>query len=86
MSNIGWSSNPEYEKLVNDVHMEALRDRTVKIEIPMIDKVNERPWDMARAFIDLHERLAMLDFCENHIIVDYDGSLDVKPEFVVDAV
>ncbi len=50
-----------------------------------IDKIQERPWDMARAFIDLNERLAHLAFCQNHIIVDYIENPDdlVQPDHVV---
>ena len=35
---IGHTNNPEYEKLKNDQTMEALRDRTVKIDIPYLLK------------------------------------------------
>lgn len=35
---IGHTNNPEYEKLKNDKTMEALRDRTVKIDIPYLLK------------------------------------------------
>lgn len=31
---VGHTSNPEYEKLKQDPMMEALRDRTVKVELP----------------------------------------------------
>lgn len=31
---IPYSSNPEYEKLINDKHMELLRDRTVEVRLP----------------------------------------------------
>lgn len=33
---IGHTNNPEYEKLKNDKTMEALRDRTVKIDVPYL--------------------------------------------------
>jgi serine protein kinase len=33
---IGHTNNPEYEKLKNDTTMEALRDRTVKIDVPYL--------------------------------------------------
>jgi serine protein kinase len=33
---IGHTNNPEYEKLKNDQTMEALRDRTVKIDVPYL--------------------------------------------------
>lgn len=29
-----WKSNPEFEKLSNHHYMEALRDRTIRIEVP----------------------------------------------------
>lgn len=33
---VGHTNNPEYEKLKNDPTMEALRDRTVKIDVPYL--------------------------------------------------
>jgi serine protein kinase len=38
---IGHTNEAEYKKLVNNEFMEALRDRTVKIDIPYITKWNE---------------------------------------------
>jgi serine protein kinase len=38
---IGHTNEPEYRKLQNNEFMEALRDRTVKIDIPYITKWNE---------------------------------------------
>jgi len=38
---IGHTNEPEYQKLLNNEYMEALRDRTVKIDIPYITKWNE---------------------------------------------
>ncbi len=38
---IGHTNEPEYKKLQNNEFMEALRDRTVKIDIPYITKLNE---------------------------------------------
>ena len=38
---IGHTNNPEYEKLKNDQTMEALRDRTVKIDVPYLLKVSD---------------------------------------------
>lgn len=35
---IGHSNNPEYEKLKSDKTMEALRDRTVKVDVPYLDR------------------------------------------------
>jgi serine protein kinase len=38
---VGHSNNPEYEKLKNDQTMEALRDRTVKIDVPYLLRWSE---------------------------------------------
>jgi serine protein kinase len=38
---IGHTNEPEYRKLLDNEYMEALRDRTVKIDIPYITKWNE---------------------------------------------
>jgi len=38
---IGHTNEPEYRKLVDNEYMEALRDRTVKIDIPYITKYQE---------------------------------------------
>lgn len=38
---IGHTNEPEYRKLLNNEYMEALRDRTVKIDIPYITKYSE---------------------------------------------
>jgi serine protein kinase len=38
---IGHTNEPEYKKLENNEFMEALRDRTVKIDIPYITKLGE---------------------------------------------
>src|SRR5207237_312875 len=38
---IGHTNEPEYKKLQNNEFMEALRDRTVKIDIPYITKLDE---------------------------------------------
>ena len=38
---IGHTNEPEYKKLQNNEFMEALRDRTVKIDIPYITKLRE---------------------------------------------
>ena len=38
---IGHTNEPEYRKLQNNEYMEALRDRTVKVDIPYITKFNE---------------------------------------------
>ncbi|MCB0308311.1 MAG: serine protein kinase [Bdellovibrionales bacterium] len=38
---IGHTNEPEYRKLQNNEFMEALRDRTIKIDVPYITKLNE---------------------------------------------
>ncbi len=38
---IGHTNEPEYRKLLGNEYMEALRDRTVKIDIPYITKLSE---------------------------------------------
>lgn len=38
---VGHTNNPEYEKLKNDQTMEALRDRTVKIDVPYLLRWSE---------------------------------------------
>lgn len=38
---IGHTNNPEFEKLKNDKTMEALRDRTVKIDVPYLTKISK---------------------------------------------
>ncbi len=38
---IGHTNEPEYRKLQNNEFMEALRDRTVKIDVPYITKISE---------------------------------------------
>ena len=38
---IGHTNEPEYQKLLDNEYMEALRDRTVKIDIPYITKFQE---------------------------------------------
>ncbi len=38
---IGHTNEPEYKKLVNNEYMEALRDRTIKIDVPYITKLSD---------------------------------------------
>ncbi|MBI4237289.1 MAG: serine protein kinase [Deltaproteobacteria bacterium] len=38
---LGHTNEPEYRKFINNEYMEALRDRTVKIDIPYITKLHE---------------------------------------------
>ena len=43
---IGHTNEPEYKKLQNNEFMEALRDRTVKIDIPYITRAHRRDQDL----------------------------------------
>jgi len=52
---IGHTNEPEYKKLQNNEFMEALRDRTIKIDIPYISKMKDE--------IKIYER----DFNKNRI-------------------
>jgi len=38
---LGHTNEPEYKKLQNNEYMEALRDRTIKIDIPYVSKLKE---------------------------------------------
>ena len=38
---LGHTNNAEFEKLTNNKFMEALRDRTIKIDIPYLLKIDE---------------------------------------------
>jgi serine protein kinase len=38
---IGHTNNPEYEKLTNDRTMEALRDRTIKVDVPYLLRLQD---------------------------------------------
>ncbi|MCC6521742.1 MAG: serine protein kinase [Polyangiaceae bacterium] len=52
---IGHTNEAEYKKLLNNEFMEALRDRTIKIDIPYITKVSEEVRIYAKDFN--HERI-----------------------------
>src|SRR5271169_4146280 len=52
---LGHTNEPEYKKLENNEFMEALRDRTVKIDIPYITKLSEE------------QRIYLKDFNANSI-------------------
>ena len=43
---IGHTNEPEYRRLQNNEFMEALRDRTVKIDIPYVTKLVRRDQDL----------------------------------------
>ena len=45
---LGHTNEPEYRKLQNNEFMEALRDRTVKIDIPYVTKLNRRNQDLRK--------------------------------------
>ena len=47
---IGHTNEAEYQKLVNNEFMEALRDRTVKIDIPYITRLSEEQRIYAKSF------------------------------------
>jgi serine protein kinase len=53
---IGHTNNPEYQKLVGNEYMEALRDRTVKIDIPYVLRHDDE--------VKIYER----DFGEERVI------------------
>jgi len=44
---IAHTNNPEYEKLRNNKHMEALRDRTIKVDVPYLLR-----WDDEKAVLE----------------------------------
>ena len=54
---IGHTNEPEYRRLQNNEYMEALRDRTVKVDIPYITKVSEES--------KIHEKLYSQDRIPN---------------------
>ena len=43
---IGHTNEPEYRKLQSNEFMEALRDRTVKIDVPYVTKLDRRDQDL----------------------------------------
>ena len=43
---IGHTNEPEYRKLQSNEFMEALRDRTIKIDIPYVTKLSEETQDL----------------------------------------
>jgi hypothetical protein len=53
-------------------------------DLPMIDKIDDRPWDIVAAFRDLNQRLAMLDFYQNHTMIEC-MDMDVQPDHVVES-
>ena len=54
---IGHTNEPEYRKLLNNEFMEALRDRTIKIDIPYITRYGEEVRIYKRAYTE--ERIGM---------------------------
>ncbi len=49
---IGHTNEPEYQKLLNNEYMEALRDRTVKIDIPYVTRYSDEVKIYERDFGD----------------------------------
>jgi serine protein kinase len=49
---IGHTNEPEYRKLLNNEYMEALRDRTVKIDIPYVTRYSDEVRIYERDFTD----------------------------------
>jgi serine protein kinase len=49
---IGHTNEPEYRKLLNNEYMEALRDRTVKIDIPYVTRYSDEVKIYERDFSD----------------------------------
>ena len=62
---IGHTNEPEYRRLQNNEFMEALRDRTVKIDIPYITKLRRRNQNLQKGF-QLAERLRGVTHCSAH--------------------
>ena len=54
---IGHTNEAEYTRLLNNEYMEALRDRTIKIDVPYITKVSEETRIYAKDFGETSERL-----------------------------
>jgi serine protein kinase len=80
------TNNPEYEKLINDPTMEALRDRTVKIDVPYLLKLSdeikiyERDYGKGRVrqHIAPHTlETAALFAVMTRLLDDKDGKLDL---------
>ena len=55
---IGHTNEAEYKKLLNNEFMEALRDRTIKVDIPYITKVTEEVKIYAKDFTQRARRQA----------------------------
>jgi serine protein kinase len=53
---VGHTNEPEYRKLLNNEYMEALRDRTVKIDVPYVTRYSDE--------IRIYKR----DFANGHVI------------------
>jgi serine protein kinase len=49
---VGHTNEPEYRKLLNNEYMEALRDRTVKIDVPYVTRYQDEVKIYARDFKD----------------------------------
>ena len=55
---LGHTNEAEYKKLLNNEFMEALRDRTVKIDIPYITRVSEEVKIYKKDYTEPHSRQA----------------------------
>ena len=55
---LGHTNEAEYKKLLNNEFMEALRDRTVKIDIPYITRVSEEVKIYKKDYSEPHSRQA----------------------------
>lgn len=62
---IGHTSNPEFEKLSEHQYMEALRDRTVKIDVPFLEHWKKK---------EEYEKIVKT-YAHEHLHVDTDFSL-----------
>jgi serine protein kinase len=51
---VGHTNEPEYRKLLNNEYMEALRDRTVKIDVPYVTRYSDEIRIYKRDFADGH--------------------------------
>ena len=54
---IGHTNEAEYQRLLNNEYMEALRDRTIKIDVPYITKVSRETQIYAKDFGPTSERV-----------------------------
>jgi hypothetical protein len=67
----------------NESPEEFVKAMMRKDKVKTIDKLDDRPWDIIQAFRNLNQLLAMEQFFQHNIIVDYDGYEEVQPDHVV---